>query len=1118
MSVLLCHVAGKRANWVSLALLSMGLAAMLGPVPAFGQGAGATLSGITKDPSGAVVPGASVAIKNTATGETRQTNTNAGGFYSAPSLLPGSYEVTATANGFRGAVSKITLNVGTEQELNFTLTVGDVNQSVEVVATPPEVQTASSTISATVDSGTVRELPLNGRDWTSLATLQPGVISVPNQATTSFSANKGNRGFGNQLTNSGHRPNENSYRVDGVSVNDYTNAAPGGATGVNLGVDGIQEFSVLTTGYTAEYGRTSGAIVNAITRSGTNAFHGTAFGFLRNSALDARNFFDGATLPPFKRTQYGASGGTRIVKDKTFVFGSYEGIRQTSSSSGTIRVPDAAQRALAVPAVRPYLALWPTAPAGVADPASGIQTFGVSLPNSAHENYFTFRVDHKLSEKDNLAVSYYHDSGPQQQTDPLGNVVHQVFSSRQMGSAQDTRIFSSSVVNTFRLGFNRTVGDINKPVSGTAAATDKSLAISPSGSANPQISVSGLTTAVGLGGLNQFIHTGNSYQLYDDLYVTRGTHSLKFGFAFERVQYNIIESLSPNGSLTAYKSLALFLNNAPDKLTAKPVGQGHEVGIRESVMAGYVQDDWRVKSNLTLNMGLRYEFATLPTNATTLPAVTVNGYTIAAAPIQEIVSLTGCGASPTACGPVGVNTFIASNPTKNNWEPRIGFAYDPFKDGKTSIRGGFAMFDVLPLPYVFALNTSATSPFQIIGSDSKATLGVIDNNLTFNPQTVRNRFVEQNPKRADVLNWNLNVQRQLVTGLTLQVGYIGSRSIHLSETGDDVNLVQPTLVSGVGLVFPLNGTRVDPNWGGGAGIRPTIFDTSAHYNALQAQLKKSFSHGVQAQGSYTYGRCYDKGSSPIAGDTFLNSIAVPLLLVPSARYGPCDYDIRQAFIGNFIWQVPGFKKSSKMVSAITGGWELGSIVTRTSGAPFTVTVGGGNDPLNNGYNGDFSQAYADLAPGCDAISGGVNYINRNCFTPAAAPSTLAAASASNPLGCVPYPFAPQFRLTAPAGQQYCSNINGNSGRNSFSGPGLVTWDMSLYRNFKVTKVSEAFNVQFRAEFFNLLNHTNFLSPGFLNTFGQNNSVYDANGTPLPTALNQTSTSARQIQFGLKLVW
>src|ERR1700720_2740863 len=330
--------------WLLSAMFVVGLATTVGSVPALAQAAGATLSGLLQDPSGGVVPGASISIKNTGTGEVRQSASNAGGLYSAPNLQPGSYEVTVTAKGFRGVSSTVTLNVGAQQGLNFTLTVGDVNQSVEVQDTPPEVQTASSTVSATVDSKTVRELPLNGRDWTSLATLQPGIVSIPNQATTSFSANKGNRGFGNQLSNSGHRPNENSYRVNGISINDYTNAAPGGSTGLNLGVDAIQEFSVITTGYTAEYGRTSGAIINAITKSGTNQVHGTGFFFDRDSIFDARNYFDGPTIAPFRRIQFGGTAGGPIIKNKTFIFASYEGFRQNQSASGSINVPDAAAR------------------------------------------------------------------------------------------------------------------------------------------------------------------------------------------------------------------------------------------------------------------------------------------------------------------------------------------------------------------------------------------------------------------------------------------------------------------------------------------------------------------------------------------------------------------------------------------------------------------------------------------------------------------------------------------------------------------------------------------------------------------------------------------------------
>jgi outer membrane receptor protein involved in Fe transport len=1122
----------KKVTGIGLALIAV--LAFLGPSRSAAQGVGATLSGLVTDSSGASIPNAAVAIKNVATGEIRQVTTTGEGFYAAPNLLPGGYEVAITAQGFAKAVQKgITLTVGTEQTLNMVLKPGQVTETVEVTGAPPDVQTSTSAVTSTVDSRTVRELPLNGRDWTSLATLEPGVTNIPNQATTSFNANKGNRGFGSQLTDSGHRPNENSYRLNGVSINDYTNAAPGGATGLNLGVDAVQEFSVITTGYTAEYGRTSGAIINAITKSGANDVHGTGFFFDRDSIFDARNYFDGPTIAPFRRIQFGGSAGGPIIKDRTFIFGSYEGFRQSQASSGTIHVPDAASRASAVTAIQPYLALWPVAPTGAVD-ANGIQTFNVNVQTIANENNFIFRFDHKISANDSLTASYFFDSGPQSQADPLDNTIHEVFSRRQMGSFEETHIFSPQLLNTFRVGLSRALGEINTPVSGDTAATNIALAIAPGAKATPQIPVPGLTTAYGLGGFNRFTHAWNSAQLSDDAFWTHGKQSIKFGFDFENMQYNVLEQLSPNGRMNTYPSLAAFLSNTPDKLNALAPGGSHEVGLREKLFAVYLQDDWRIKPNLSVNLGMRYEFTTKPADANTVPGYTVNGYSVAAAGFQEILSLANCTQSATACGPVGVSSPLLQNPTTKNFEPRIGLEWDPFKDGKTAVRGGFGLFDVLPLPYEFGLNTAATAPFQIIGAAPGATLGtgITNPNVNFNEQSIRNRFIDAYPKRAYVMNWNLNVQRQIGPGTTLLVGYVGSRSLHLSAAADDINLVQPTAVSGVGLVFPCNpgalgagntcanqqtGTRIDPNWGGGAGIRPVLYDGAASYSALQTQLKKGLGKGFQGQASYTFGKCRDLSSAPVTGDTFLNSVAVPLLLNKSARVGECDFDIKHVFTGTLMWDLPSVHSSSAFVSMITGGWELGTIVTATSGAPFTVTVGDGNDPLGTGFNGDYSMDYANLISGCNPIHGGVNYLNINCFTPPTAPSSYPIASATNPYGCAPNSF-PNSPVAPPAGTKFCSNVLGNSGRNNFYGPRLTTVDFSIFKNTRIRAISEAFNVQFRAEFFNILNHTNFLSPGFLNSFGQNNSVYDFDGTTLPTALNQTATSSRQIQLGLKLIF
>ena len=307
---------------------------LIAPVPLHAQVAGATLSGTITDGQGGVVPGVSVSVMNTATGVMASTKTNEVGAYSVPNLNAGDYQVSASAPGFSTAVAKLTLTVGQKQELNLALMVGTLSETVEVTSAAPLVELASSTISGNVSATTLRELPLNGRDWASLATLQPGVAFV----RTHPLGTQASRGLGLHMTISGGRPTQNSYRLDGAIVNDYSNAGPGSVLGQNLGVDAIQEFSVLTSNYSAEYGFTSGGVINAITRSGSNTFHGSVFDFLRNDKLDAANFFNNASkLPkqPLKQNQFGASGGWRILKDRLFLFGDYEGVRQVKGTPQT---------------------------------------------------------------------------------------------------------------------------------------------------------------------------------------------------------------------------------------------------------------------------------------------------------------------------------------------------------------------------------------------------------------------------------------------------------------------------------------------------------------------------------------------------------------------------------------------------------------------------------------------------------------------------------------------------------------------------------------------------------------------------------------------------------------
>src|SRR5712671_5714031 len=407
-------------------------------VPVHAQVTGATLSGTVTDASGAVIAGAEVSVRNTATGISKDTTTDSAGFYTVPNLPAGVYEVRVTAEGFSTAVqSNLTLAVGAQQQLNFALKIGTTSETVQVTAAAPQIELTSSTLTGQVESQTVLDLPLNGRDWTSLATLHPGVNLIETQMVYSDSA-RGNRGFGDELTISGQRTTNNNYRLDGVSVNDYANSGPGNVIGAALGVDAIQEFSVLTGGFSAEYGKASGGVVNAITKSGTNAFHGDVYEFIRNSALDSRDYFSRSGDTPvaqFRRNQFGAAAGGPIIKDKTFIFGDYEGMRQAKGITTTITVPSDAARGGTIqytpdpnkanngaptspvlctpipnttqctltvdPAATAELVMFPHATPGtsIGDKGKFISSGLQIVP----ENFYTARVDHKVGINDNLS-------------------------------------------------------------------------------------------------------------------------------------------------------------------------------------------------------------------------------------------------------------------------------------------------------------------------------------------------------------------------------------------------------------------------------------------------------------------------------------------------------------------------------------------------------------------------------------------------------------------------------------------------------------------------------------------------------------------------------------------
>ncbi|HEX8893719.1 MAG TPA: TonB-dependent receptor, partial [Terriglobales bacterium] len=753
------------------------------------QVAGGTISGRVIASSGGAIAGAQVAVKNSGTGILRPVGADNDGIYTAPNLVPGTYEISASKDGFATVVrSNVLVTVGSDEVIDFKLNLSEVTTKIEVSGAPLPIQLASSSLEATENSTTVRELPLNGRDWTTLAQLQAGVTGVY-QYPLALNNQRANRGLGMQLSIGGTRPQGNNYRLDGISINDYSNGGPGSVLGVLLGVEAIQEFSVVTNSAPASYGRTSGGVINSITRSGTNELHGSAYEFLRNSALDARNFFDTTSSPPpFRRNQFGADAGGPIIKSKFFLFGGYEGIRQLLSTTTVDIVPSAAARTghltagtVSVdPKVEPYLALYPL-PNGPVQGDTG--NFTLATPQNTKEDFFTSRADFIIAQSDSLFGTYMFDNGKTEGPDSFNNNIIETLSRRQAAVLEETHLFGADMANTARFGFSRVVSQAAKSLKAiNPLAADTSLGFLPDQPVGIITNSELSTFPGGFGAVGEFDYHYNSYQFYDDAFATSGTHSLKFGFAFENIRDNELGKTSPLGQFV-FGSLAAFLQDHPTSFNA-PIGSGITPrNLRQSIYAGYVMDDWRARPNLTVNLGLRYEAATVPSEAqgklSNLPSL-----------ISTIPRLG--------------NPFF-SNPTELDFEPRVGFAWDPLGNGKTSVRAGFGIFDNLPLPYLFAVTTQLSAPFFELGNDTNLPQGSFPSeafSLLTTP-TLRYAYIQPNPPRSYDMEWNFNVQQSIARDTVLQVGYTGSRGVHLPYFTNNFDMVLPTLTP-QGYVWPVN--------------------------------------------------------------------------------------------------------------------------------------------------------------------------------------------------------------------------------------------------------------------------------------------------------------------------
>jgi hypothetical protein len=734
---------------------------------------------------------------------------------------------------------------------------------------------------------------------------------------------------------------------------------------------------------------------------------------------------------------------------------------------------------------------------------------------------------------------------------------------------EETHTFSSSVVNAARVGFNR--DNVINTATPTAINSCASLAGCASGGGPlggivgqtaPRLSVHGGITDF-FGGANagsRYLHRWNSYQYGDDAFWTHGAHTIKFGGSVERMLYNQHTFQNPGGRYQ-FQDYTHFLNGIPRSYEAgllNIVDNPRE--FRQTTFGAYVQDDWKMKSNLTINLGVRYEPTTVLKDGkgriTNLATITATSPTCGVQFSAPIPAQAG-----SACGGVGP---YYKNPTLRNFEPRVGFAWDPFKNGKSSVRGSFGLYDVDPFAGYFLLQQNQSAPFLIFksihGSGNFQTCTPSNISCT-SSTTFTDPFeageggvqlatsiasnlamstVEGAPHRNYVEQWNLSIQRQLTSDMSLTIGYVGSHGVHLLMRGDDGNMAgapgtaTPAVQTPYGYLFPTAGATVNPTLGV---IRYIYWNSDSHYNGLNVNLDKVFAHGFQFQVAYTFSKSLDDDSQTIAGDTLANGINSPWWWLPKASYGPSDFNVAHTLSINGLYTIPTPKSWSGAMKEALADWELGGIFTFNSGTPTTAINNG--DPLGLSNSGADQFGPLVRVPGCNPVNyaiGGTSpqYINESCF---AEPSVPSSGLGALPYGCATFSVDSNFAnnpanngvLTQggmgpafvydPTKPNYCANLSPlNYGRNSINGPHFVNMDFSVHKVFPITRISEQFNVQFRAEMFNIFNHTNFVPPQPCSG-DCNSGIFNQDGTSAGVGTISALTGLpREIQFAVKVNW
>ena len=1058
------------------------------------QVVGGSINGTVTDTTGAIIQSATVFVRNSDTGNQRSLTTDSAGRFSAPSIPVGTYIVTATAAGF--ATYKRTgigLAIGQSLDLPVSLSVTG-SETVNVEDTPAAVNLSTQQTSGLVDARQVKELPLNGRSYDQLITLNPGTVNYTAQRSGSIGTS--NSSVGNMFVVSGRRPQDNLFLLNGVEYTGASliNVTPGGTSGQLLGVDAVREFNVVSDTYSASYGKRQGAQISIVTTSGTNALHGAAYEFLRNSFFDARNYFDQARIPNFQRHNFGGSLGGPIKTDKLFLFGNYEGYRQNLGLTDVTLVPDNNARKGFVPngagvlqnigvnaAVAPLLALWPIANGPeLLNPATGLPT-GIARAFSnptqhIHETFGTTRFDANITANDLLfAVYTVDDSTAHTPTQNPFSLIDETLR-EQVASVQEQHVFSPRLLNTLRLGYSRAsfyfLGS-STPLGGTTVPglypgrPVGAVVIAGSTASNGASQITGAGANVGS---NNAV-SRNLYTLDDHVYLTLGRHTIEAGGWIQRLDSN--DNLAQNQfGQASFASLTTFLQGNIKTFTIVPAPT--RLNWRTWLGAAYIEDTWRATPRLELRAGFRAE--------------STSGWNEQHGRAANYDFTNGIIHSNPTVG----HSALTVNRAKFLPEPRVGLAWNPFGDGHTSIRASFGIHNSLLDNLDYRLDQ--TAPFNATLSYSGTTVA----NPTSAATTISPSNVQTDIQTPTVLSWTFKVEQQVARNTSLTVAYVGSHGYHqiLSEDLNEPAFVicpDPSCPAGVstGTVYYPTTIKANPAF---ANTTSWVSQGASVYHGLEIDLRRSFVNGLQFRSNYTFSKNLDNGS---AWNTSVSANTPAFVSVPqnsSLDYGPAATDVRHLFAVNGSYDLPFGKgkrvlyEASPVTNLLVSGITISSIANLQTGFPFTPQLGynptGSGDsrnPVRPDVNPNFHGAIYTHGTTAERAN--------QFFNPAAFQ-------------------APTYGTT------------GKLGRDTLTGPGYADWDLSLS---KTTAITERVRTQFRAEFFNILNHTNLQTP---------NATILASGPTQGTAANRNAlavssptagvvtgaATSRQIQLGLKLLF